>query len=187
MNRAERDNKISLLGYEPTAEYITQTYGEGWKKKEAAPLPPTGQGAPPLPKEFSDVSDLTLKRAALRADQQSLTDAAEYLSTHYKTMGWAPCGPAQQRYTGKRQPGSTPTNHHRSAGAAPKRRRHSNHQESDAGRQTHGPAQRPAPQSSRGITVGIKIYNFFEASAAFDLVPVQALKAFYGQRTATVL
>ena len=86
MNRAERDNKISLLGYEPTEEYITQTYGEGWKKKEAAPLPPTGQGAPPLPKEFSDVSDLTLKRAALRADQQSLTDAAEYLSTHYKTM-----------------------------------------------------------------------------------------------------
>lgn len=86
MARAERDNKISTLGYEPTEDYIRETYGEGWKKKEASPLPPMGAGAPELPPEFSEITSLTQKRASHRADMQSLVDAAEYLGTKYQAM-----------------------------------------------------------------------------------------------------
>ncbi len=86
MQRAERDNKISTLGYEPTEEYITEVYGPGWKKKESSPLPPMGKGSPELPAEFSEVSRLTQKRAAHRADMQAIVDAAEYLGSQYKEM-----------------------------------------------------------------------------------------------------
>lgn len=37
-DRADRDGKIKTLGYKPTLDYITDTYGEGWE--EAAPVPP---------------------------------------------------------------------------------------------------------------------------------------------------
>ncbi len=86
MARAERDNKISSLGYEPTEDYITEIYGAGWKKKQSSPLPPSGKGAPELPPEFSEISTLTQKRAAHRADMQALVDAAEYLGTKYHEM-----------------------------------------------------------------------------------------------------
>src|SRR5690606_9424773 len=32
--RAERDTKVYGLGFEPTEEYIENTYGEGWVKRE---------------------------------------------------------------------------------------------------------------------------------------------------------
>lgn len=79
-------SKKPTLGYEPTEEYILETYGEGWKKKEASPLPPMGSGAPELPPEFAEISSLTQKRASHRADMQSLVDAAEYLGTKYQAM-----------------------------------------------------------------------------------------------------
>lgn len=45
--RAERDVKIKGLGFKPTLEYITDTYGEGWEL-DAAPSPlapiPKGEG-----------------------------------------------------------------------------------------------------------------------------------------------
>lgn len=44
--RAERDGKISALGYEPTEDYIQQTYGEGWVKKAPVQPPPPGLRAP---------------------------------------------------------------------------------------------------------------------------------------------
>ncbi|WP_422410874.1 MULTISPECIES: DUF935 domain-containing protein [unclassified Endozoicomonas] len=86
MQRAERDNKISTLGYEPSEEYITEVYGPGWKKKESSPLPPVGKGSPELPAEFSEISSLTQKRAAHRADMQAIVDAAEYLGSQYKEI-----------------------------------------------------------------------------------------------------
>ncbi|WP_257263832.1 hypothetical protein, partial [Endozoicomonas sp. ONNA2] len=73
-------------GYKPTEDYIRETYGDGWKKKEASPLPPMSAGAPGLPPEFSEISSLTRKRASHRADMQSLVDAAEYLSTQYHAL-----------------------------------------------------------------------------------------------------
>ena len=76
----------ALLGYEPTEEYILNTYGDGWKKKEVTNIPPAGNGAPVLPNTFSEVSGLTLKRAGIREDQQSLVDAAEFLATKYQEL-----------------------------------------------------------------------------------------------------
>lgn len=48
---AERDTKIYAMGFEPTEEYVQNTYGDGWVKK-AAPVPPIAAGlpgGPPLP------------------------------------------------------------------------------------------------------------------------------------------
>ena len=82
MVRADRDNKISTLGYEPTEEYITETYGAGWKKKESSTLPPMSAGAPELPPEFSEISGMTARRAGHRADMQAIVD----LSTKYHEL-----------------------------------------------------------------------------------------------------
>ena len=41
---------------------------------------------PDLPPEFAEISGLTEKRAAHRADMQALVDAAEYLSTKYREL-----------------------------------------------------------------------------------------------------
>lgn len=83
--RAERDGKIYALGYDPSEEYIEETYGPGWVKREAQAVPPgllnTGQGA--MPAEFAEVSPLLLKRARHREDQESLAQAAEFLATKY--------------------------------------------------------------------------------------------------------
>jgi phage gp29-like protein len=84
VTQAERDNKIINLGFEPTQEYIEETYGAGWKKKET-PLPPTGQ-LPAMGAEFAEVTALTQERIGHRQDQQSIADAAEFLSSKYKEM-----------------------------------------------------------------------------------------------------
>ena len=82
--RAERDGKVSALGYEPTEEYIEQTYGPGWRKKEAPAMPPPAFG--PLPAEFAEISKLAENRVGHRADQQALVDAASLLSTRYRDL-----------------------------------------------------------------------------------------------------
>ncbi|QSX32475.1 DUF935 family protein [Shewanella avicenniae] len=88
---ADRDNKIAQLGYEPTEEYITETYGAGWRKKTEV-LPPNqfeptaSQPVPPMGAEFAEVSRLTDKRVQHRRDMQALADAAEYLSTKYQQL-----------------------------------------------------------------------------------------------------
>lgn len=82
--RAERDGKVSALGYEPTEEYIEETYGPGWRKKEAPAMPPAAFG--PLPAEFAEISALAEKRVGHRADQQALVDAATLLSTRYRDL-----------------------------------------------------------------------------------------------------
>lgn len=49
--RAERDTKIYNLGYEPTEDYIKETYGEGFVKKQPVEPPavlPGLPGGPPL-------------------------------------------------------------------------------------------------------------------------------------------
>jgi len=82
---AERDNKIVNLGYEPTEEYIKETYGDGWRKK-ADPMPPTGKQLQQMGPEFADVSALTGKRINHRQDQQELIQAAELLAGQYDDL-----------------------------------------------------------------------------------------------------
>ncbi|MDO6747191.1 DUF935 domain-containing protein [Gilvimarinus sp. 1_MG-2023] len=86
VQRVERDNKIATLGYEPTEQYIKDTYGDGWVKKEVAPLPPRGDGRGPMGPEFSELNALAQKRIDNRADQAELTAAAEAFATQYNEM-----------------------------------------------------------------------------------------------------
>jgi len=83
--RAERDNKIFALGYEPTEQYIEETYGAGWQKKAAPALLPADPKGP-LPAEFTEISELAMKRAGHRADQAALVAGAEYLATRYHEL-----------------------------------------------------------------------------------------------------
>ena len=86
--RAERDNKVATLGYEPTDDYITKTYGPGWVKKAPQPMPMQAltDGTGPLPAEFAELTPLLQARALHRADQQGLASAAELLGTKYRDL-----------------------------------------------------------------------------------------------------
>lgn len=93
--RAERDVKIKSLGYSPTEEYINETYGEGWEKAEPPPqLASAGgfgqarvPGGPP-PEEFSEREFAALQalKAARRADQEALMQAAVQFAENYQTV-----------------------------------------------------------------------------------------------------
>ncbi|RLA49860.1 MAG: F, portal protein, partial [Gammaproteobacteria bacterium] len=84
--RAERDTKIHALGYNPTDDYIEETYGIGWEKREEPEIEPglmtTGKG--PMPAEFAELNDLLQARTGHREDQQVIADAAALLATQYK-------------------------------------------------------------------------------------------------------
>jgi phage gp29-like protein len=92
--RADRDKKISELGYSPTEEYIQQTYGDGWEKKQAAAVDPMammarqdpGNADPAQFAETAEVAALAALRAARRGDQQALVDAAARFAGEYETV-----------------------------------------------------------------------------------------------------
>lgn len=77
---AERDRKIFEMGYEPTEEYIKETYGDGWRKRDMSANLPFGNQVPPMGMEFAEVSPLTQKRIQHRQDMRDLVDAGEYLA-----------------------------------------------------------------------------------------------------------
>lgn len=83
--RAERDTKITTLGFEPTEEYIKDTYGPGWRLKQPSPMP-SGNGLGPMGPEFSELSKLAAARVGHRSDQDKLIEAAESLSTRYEDL-----------------------------------------------------------------------------------------------------
>ncbi|MEO1082403.1 MAG: DUF935 family protein [Pseudomonadota bacterium] len=86
--RAERDQHIHALGFQPTEEYIEDTYGPGWERRETPAVDPltaaTGLGQ--LPAEFNEVSPLLDQRAAHRADQQLLQDGARRFAAQYQAL-----------------------------------------------------------------------------------------------------
>lgn len=95
--RAERDEKITKLGYEPTPEYITETYGPGWVKAQKAAavadgMAPSGAGfAAPDPtaetaQEFAEAAALAALKNANRGDQRALVEAAEAFGRQYDTI-----------------------------------------------------------------------------------------------------
>ena len=89
-SRAERDNKIAALGYEPTEDYIRETYGDGWTKKQAQPmaLPGAVQGAPLDPEQFAEgeLAAIAAIKAARRGDQDAILAAAVHFSEQYDTI-----------------------------------------------------------------------------------------------------
>jgi phage gp29-like protein len=91
--RAERDTKIAMLGYEPTEDYINKTYGEGWQRKAdpiaamaGALAAPAGQGDPG--QDFAEGENVALAalRVARRKDQQAIFNAAKMFSEQHETV-----------------------------------------------------------------------------------------------------
>jgi phage gp29-like protein len=85
--RAERDKKISELGYEPTPEYITSTYGEGWIKKQAQ-VNQIGQlpVADPNAANFAESAVIDAIKAGARGDQVGMLDAAQRAAEDYQSV-----------------------------------------------------------------------------------------------------
>jgi len=90
---ADRDSKIYSLGYEPTEEYIAETYGEGWQKREMTdPLAAIAKGLPDGEekdaKQFAEGESVALAamRAARRGDQESLYNAARMFAAQYRSV-----------------------------------------------------------------------------------------------------
>lgn len=98
--RAERDTKVYSLGFEPTEDYVAEHYGPGWQKRQAAdPLAmmagavarsgaaqPPNEGDPG--QDFAEGENVALAalRAARRADQQAIFNAARMFAEQYKTI-----------------------------------------------------------------------------------------------------
>ncbi|SDH92164.1 DUF935 domain-containing protein [Roseospirillum parvum] len=55
--RAERDRTIYDMGYQPTQEYIDETYGEGFERRAEAQQPPTEEARAPQP-AFAEQQDI---------------------------------------------------------------------------------------------------------------------------------
>lgn len=92
--RADRDQKIKALGYEPTEEYIRETYGEGWVKSQNAEKMIAALGGKPAPgqqddqmaQDFAEVAALAAIKSINRADQQALVDAAQAFAAKYEEI-----------------------------------------------------------------------------------------------------
>lgn len=76
--RSERDQRITQMGFEPTEQYILETYGTGWKKS-TTPRPVPGPFNGP---QFAEGE--SAQRAANRASQDALATAAEQLSAEWQ-------------------------------------------------------------------------------------------------------
>lgn len=84
--RAERDSKVYALGYEPTPEYIEETYGPGWQKKAAqAGLDPNAVPAQ-LAAEFAELGAIAAMKTGHRADQAALVEAAQAFANSYQDV-----------------------------------------------------------------------------------------------------
>lgn len=89
--RAERDAKVITLGYEPTEEYILETYGDGWVKKKVEPAPALGRVGPAgmvNNPEFAEeeAAAIASLRAVKRGDQNAMLSAAVNFANQYETI-----------------------------------------------------------------------------------------------------
>lgn len=85
-SRAERDGKVYALGFEPTEQYVKETYGDGWVKRAMDKgLPPDQARQVPgqLAAEFAELGALALLRGAKRIDQQQIADASRRFADQY--------------------------------------------------------------------------------------------------------
>jgi phage gp29-like protein len=88
--RADRDSKIISLGYEPTEDYMKETYGPGWVKKKAPEVPPAGSN--PLlhnmgdDANFADPMFVAALKAGNRQDQNQLVEMAYRYANDYQNV-----------------------------------------------------------------------------------------------------
>jgi|CXWL01.1.fsa_nt_gi phage gp29-like protein len=76
--RAERDERIAGLGFEPDDDYILKVYGPGWRRKAPGTFPPV---TPPL---FAEGANPQLD--ANRASQEAMAGAAAAFSEKYASL-----------------------------------------------------------------------------------------------------
>lgn len=88
-NRAERDVKIAELGFSPTLDYITKTYGEGWQVSATDQMKSivnsryfdnNNNSVRPI-RPGIEFSETEIKTTAEFADQQELDDAITLLAS----------------------------------------------------------------------------------------------------------
>jgi phage gp29-like protein len=84
--RAERDSKVFALGYEPTEEYIRETYGEGWQKKAAQAGVDPAQVPGQLAAEFAELGALSAMKLGHRGDQAAIAEAAQAFANRYESV-----------------------------------------------------------------------------------------------------
>lgn len=97
--RAERDTKLFALGFEPTEQYILQTYGEGWVKKQQAVVDPaadpSAQAAPTNPAadpeedpeaEFAEGRPMQKARDFNALQQAALVAGADALAGQWQVV-----------------------------------------------------------------------------------------------------
>ena len=75
-SRVAIDKGIYELGYEPTEDYIRNTYGEGWTKRQAAAPADPFAGLT----DFSEGATIIGEKAKRRADQDMIIKAAELMA-----------------------------------------------------------------------------------------------------------
>jgi len=81
----EIDKGIHALGFEPTEDYIRETYGEGWVKRQSNPSSaPAGINQGGL--SFAENSILAGAVASRRADMETLTRIAETIAADYQDV-----------------------------------------------------------------------------------------------------
>lgn len=91
--RAERDKLIYELGYEPSEQYIIETYGDGWTKRTVVLSNPGSQFFPGQPGDEGAANDALafaeqlVKQAGLNADaQDSIVAAADAIGSEWKKL-----------------------------------------------------------------------------------------------------
>jgi phage gp29-like protein len=84
--RAERDTKIYGLGFEPTADYITEVYGDGWRKRAIQMGINPNDAVQQLAAEFAELQALAARKGAHRRDQQEIADAAVRFANKYEQI-----------------------------------------------------------------------------------------------------
>lgn len=86
--RAERDSKIKALGYNPTEQYILETYGEGWEKAPEPKIDPMSGRPAKAGASFAEeeAAAIAALKAVRRADQDVLLEAATDFAEQYQTI-----------------------------------------------------------------------------------------------------
>lgn len=83
--RAERDTKISALGYRPTKEYVRQNYGDGFEPDNRP-----GAGSPALSAQeaasFAESAAMLAAKTNNRVDQEQLVRAARDFSNRFESV-----------------------------------------------------------------------------------------------------
>lgn len=84
--RAERDSKVYALGFEPTEEYIRDTYGDGWQKKAAQAGVDPALVPRQLADEFAELGALSAMKLGHRGDQAAIAEAAQAFANRYESV-----------------------------------------------------------------------------------------------------